>query len=104
LALARLSARWQARVEGNKQEIKVASHASDGRPNLYDAQCVAWETFDAEEERHIAHLVVMTIHPLSVTVEQVLAALHIPHSACQLQSTKGTQTLGTPIANALNKM
>jgi len=104
LALARLSDRWQARVEGNKQEIKVASHASDGRPDLYDAQCAAWETIDAEEERHMPHLVVMTTHSLSVTVEQVLAALHIPHTACQLPSTKCTQTLGTPLADPLNKM
>ena len=104
LALARLSSRWQARVEGNKQEIEVASHASDGRPNLYDAQSAAWEAVDAEEERYIPHLVVMTTHSLSVTVEQVLSALHIPHMASRLQSTTGTQTLATPLADPLNKM
>jgi predicted kinase len=104
LALTRLSSRWQARVEGNEQEVKVASHASDGRPNLYDAQCATWETIDAEEERHIPHLVVMTTHTLSATVEQVISALHIPHTACQLQSITGTQTLGTPLADLVNKM
>jgi len=94
VALTRLADRWQARLEGNKQEIKVASLASDGRPNLYDAQCAAWETIDAEEERLIPHLVVMTTHSLSVSVEQVLTALHIPHMACRLQSTTGYTNIG----------
>jgi uncharacterized protein len=96
VALTRLADRWQDRVDGNKQQIKVASLASDGRPNLYDAQYAAWETIGAEEERQIPHLVVMTTHSLSVTVEQVLTTLHIPHMACRLQSTTGTQTLGIP--------
>jgi len=104
VALTRLADRWQARLEGNKQEIKVVSLASDGRPNLYDAQCAAWETIDAEEERLIPHLVVMTTHSLSVSVEQVLTALHIPHMACRLQSTTDTQTLGAPLTDPLNKM
>ncbi len=97
VALARLADRWQARVEGNKQEIKVASFTSDGRPNLYDAQCASWETVDAEEEQQIPHLIVMTTHPLSVTVEQVLTVLHIPHMTCRLFSITGTQTLDTPL-------
>jgi aminoglycoside phosphotransferase family enzyme/predicted kinase len=97
VALARLAGRWQARVEGNKQEINVASLASDGRPNLYDAQCAAWETIDAEEEQYIRHLVVTTTYSLSFTVEQVLTALHIPHMACRLQPTTCTQTLSTPL-------
>ena len=81
VALARLADRWQDRVDGNKQQIKVASHASDGRPDLYDAQYASWESVDAEEERQIPHLVVKTTHSLSVTVEQVLTELHIPHLA-----------------------
>ncbi len=84
VALARLADRWQDRVDGNKQQIKVASRASDGRPNLYDAQFAAWETVGIEEERQIPHLVVMTTHSLSVTVEQVLTELHIPHMAYRL--------------------
>ena len=84
VALARLVDRWQDRVDGNKQQIKVASRASDGRPNLYDAQFAAWETVGIEEERQIPHLVVLTTHPLSVTVEQVLTELHIPHMAYRL--------------------
>ena len=82
VALARLADRWQDRVDGNKQQIKVASHASDGRPDLYDAQYATWESVDIEEEQQIPHLVVMTTHSLSVTVEQVLTELHIPHMAC----------------------
>ena len=84
VALARLADRWQDRVDGNKRQIKVSSRASDGRPNLYDAQYAAWDTVGIEEERQIPHLVVMTMCSLSVAVEQVLTALHIPHMACRL--------------------
>ncbi|MGZ3624256.1 MAG: bifunctional aminoglycoside phosphotransferase/ATP-binding protein [Ktedonobacteraceae bacterium] len=104
VALARLADRWQDRVDGNKQQIKVASHASDGRPDLYDAQYAAWESVDAEEEQQKPHLVVMTSHSLSVTVEQVLTELHIPHMTCRLQSTTGTRTPGTSLVASLNKM
>jgi uncharacterized protein len=79
VAIARLSHRWQARVGGNQPVIEVSSLASDGRPNLYDTQCTAWETVDDDEELHIPHLVVTTTQPLSFMIEQVLTALHIPH-------------------------
>lgn len=102
VALARLSHRWQARVEGNQPEIEVASLPSDGRPDLYDTQCTAWETFDEEEERHIPHFVVTTTQPISVTVEQVLTALHIPHAACRLQPTAGAETESSPLTDPLN--
>jgi uncharacterized protein len=104
LALARLSERWQARIEGSNQEIQIASYASDGRPNLYDAQCTAWETVDIEEAQNMSHLVVMTTDAPSVAVKQVLTALHIPTISCRLHSATNIQTLNTPLADPLNKM
>lgn len=84
VALERLARRWQARVERNQPASEAASLASDGRPSLYDAQCAAWEVVSAEEKRHIPYLPAMTTYSLANTVEQVLAALHMPHFACRL--------------------
>jgi uncharacterized membrane protein len=58
--------------------------ASDGRPDLYDAQRAINEPFVSSEEPGTQHLVVTTTLPLAVTVEQVLDALQYPRFACWL--------------------
>jgi uncharacterized protein len=50
IVLKRLAHRWKARLEGSHPITEEASCASDGRPDLYDAQSAVWETFDADEE------------------------------------------------------
>ncbi len=82
--LKRLARRWKARVERGQATSEEASRASDGRPDLYDAQCALWEAFDADEEPHTQHLVISTASALVIGVEQVLDALHLPHFACRL--------------------
>ncbi len=81
VALARLGRRWAARVA---REPSGASPASDGRPELYDAQRSAWEPFDQATEPGIAHLTVATDRPLAVSVAAVLDDLEIPRLACWL--------------------
>jgi len=84
VALQRLARRWKARVERDQATSEEASRASDGRPDLYDAQCAVWEAFDADEEPHTEHIAVSTTSSLVISVEQVLDALHVPHFACRL--------------------
>lgn len=85
MALQRLARRWQAHMEGCRSTTEDASFASDGRPDLYDAQRSVWETFALDMEPQTKHLLIPTTGPLAVTVEQVLDALHIPRFACWLQ-------------------
>ncbi len=85
VALQRLAQRWKTRVERDQATSEEASRASDGRPDLYDAQCALWEAFDADEEPHTAHIVASTASALVISVEQVLDALHMPHFACRLE-------------------
>jgi aminoglycoside phosphotransferase family enzyme/predicted kinase len=81
VALERLRARWSARVE--RQQLPAsASPASDGRPELYDAQRAAWEAFDAPAEAGLAHVIAATARPLAQSVATVLDALEIPRLAC----------------------
>jgi uncharacterized protein len=84
VALQRLARRWKARVARSQATSEEASRASDGRPDLYDAQCAVWEAFDADEEPHTEHIAVSTTSSLVISVEQVLDALHLPHFACRL--------------------
>jgi aminoglycoside phosphotransferase family enzyme/predicted kinase len=86
IALQRLAERWKKRVEREFFSLEAASSASDGRPDLYDAQCGHWDAFIANEELHIKHIVVTTTQPLAVNVEQVLETLGIARLACQLVS------------------
>jgi len=79
VALARLGRRWAARVA---REPSGASPASDGRPELYDAQRSAWEPFDQATEPGIMHLIVATDRPLAVSVAAVLDELRIPRLIC----------------------
>jgi len=84
IVMKRLAHRWKARLEGSSTVSEVASRASDGRPDLYDAQRAMWDAFDAEKEPQVQHLVITTALPLQVSIEQLLEALHIPHFACWL--------------------
>jgi aminoglycoside phosphotransferase family enzyme/predicted kinase len=85
VVLERLTRRWKARVARGQATSEEASRASDGRPDLYDAQCAVWEAFAADKEAHTAHIVVSTTSSLVISVEQVLDALHMPHFACMLE-------------------
>jgi aminoglycoside phosphotransferase family enzyme/predicted kinase len=82
LALQRLAQRWQSRMKHEEQAHphETAVLASDGRPDLYDAQCATWQAFDSEREPGIAHLIIDTTLPLNTNLEQVLSALHLAHS------------------------
>ncbi len=82
----------------------MTSSASDGRPNLYDAQCAAWESVSAEEEQYMPHLVVETTLAPAVNVEHVRKALHIPPISCRLQSAMSCQISDDPLADSSNKM
>ncbi len=96
VALARLSGRWQTRTEGTGQEIQMASHASDGRPSLYDAQSADWEAISVEEEQYMPHLIVRTTQAPSVIVDQIITLLHIPLISCRLQPASHRQNCDTP--------
>ncbi len=85
VALERLARRWETRLERSRAMSEEASRASDGRPDLYDAQCAVWGAFDADEEPHTQHIAVSTTSALVISVEQVLDALHLPHFACMLE-------------------
>ena len=85
VALERLARRWKTRVARDQATSEEAVRASDGRPDLYDAQCALWEAFAADEEPHTQHLVISTASTLVISVEQVLDALHLPHFACILE-------------------
>ena len=84
VALKRLAQRWKQRTEGSKQLNEEALRASDGRPELYDAQSAVWEAWDSGVEPHTQHLELTTTLSLAVNVEQVLDALQMPRFACWL--------------------
>jgi uncharacterized protein len=84
VALERLAQRWKLRIEGSQGLSEESLRASDGRPDLYDAQHSINEPFVSSEEPGTQHLVVTTTLPLAVTVEQVLNVLQYPRFACWL--------------------
>jgi len=84
VALERLARRWTTRVAGGPAALVEASSASDGRPELYDAQRAAWEAFASAAEPAIIYLQIETSCPLPVSVEEVLNGLGIPRFACWL--------------------
>ncbi len=84
VALERLARRWTTRTAGGSEVSREASRASDGRPDLYDAQRTHWEVFIAEQEPGLTHLQVETAGALAVSAEQVLDAAGIPRFACWL--------------------
>lgn len=77
LTLQRLEQRWQDRVHGGQQR-----DISDGRPELYAAQSARWETFDERIEVGCQHIQVSTTQAPTMSCEQVLTAVHLPHFSC----------------------
>ncbi len=96
VVLKRLAHRWKARLEGSCSIVGASGvewgregpcgcpRASDGRPDLYDAQSAVWETFDADEEPQIQHFVITTTASPAESCEQVLDGLRMPRFACWL--------------------
>jgi uncharacterized protein len=83
VALERLARRWQAKTSG-LLAADAPSAASDGRPDLYDAQATCWQSFDDTVESPLAYHALRTTPPATVTVEDALNALEAPHRMCRL--------------------
>jgi aminoglycoside phosphotransferase family enzyme/predicted kinase len=83
VALARLQRRWTSRV-ARRQLSRSASAASDGRPELYEAQRAAWQPFDPATEPGLTHVRITTDRTLADSVAATLDALQIPRLACWL--------------------
>ena len=84
-ALQRLAQRWNARTEAIHHPPNTASPASDGRPDLYDAQHALWEPFVPDKEPDVQHVVITTTQPLVHSREQVLETLAVPRLTCLLE-------------------
>lgn len=93
IALQRLAQRWKSRIEREERipSCEPSPLASDGRPDLYDAQYATWQPFDPAQETGIVHLVIDTTLPLTVNIEQVLDALHISRRPCELPGARTGQ-------------
>lgn len=76
-ALQRLEQRWQQRMANREQLIAEAASASDGRPDLYDAQHASWQRFTPDEEPEVHHIPLDTTLPLSPIVEQIVEELRM---------------------------
>lgn len=85
VALARLADRWRRRAERREESAGVPSRASDGRPELYDAQRATWEAVTPDEAAKLEWHQIITTSPPEVCIEQLLDALGIPRFACWLQ-------------------
>jgi aminoglycoside phosphotransferase family enzyme/predicted kinase len=77
--LERLAQRWSARTQ---TKHLPSNTASDGRPELYDAQRALWEPFMSGEELDVQHIVVTTTQPIAHSREQVLDMLDVPRLIC----------------------
>ena len=84
VVLKRLAQRWKRRSEGS---VPLASSTSDGRPELYDAQCTCWEPFVPNEEPDLRALTITTTTSLSICIEQVLVLLQLPRLCCWLRDS-----------------
>ncbi|HEX3270997.1 MAG TPA: AAA family ATPase [Ktedonobacterales bacterium] len=83
VALERLTRRWQAKASG----LLVAgapSAASDGRPDLYDAQAAHWQPYAGDVESPLAYHALDTTPAVTVTTEEALNALEVAHRMCSL--------------------
>jgi aminoglycoside phosphotransferase family enzyme/predicted kinase len=83
VALERLARRWHAKTSG-LLAADAPSAASDGRPDLYDAQAACWQPFDAKVESFLAYHALGTTLPVTVTAADALNALEIPQRMCRL--------------------
>lgn len=82
--LARLAHRWSKRLQGVQASRTDNQIASDGRPELFEAQRAQWESFSAAAEPAIRHLVVHTDQPLAHTLELALEAIGWPRLVCRI--------------------
>ncbi len=71
--MQRLEQRWQWRM-ANRAD---SSSASDGRPDLYDAQQASWQTFAPDEEPEVHYIPVDATLSISTMVEQIIEELHM---------------------------
>jgi aminoglycoside phosphotransferase family enzyme/predicted kinase len=78
--LERLAQRWSTRTEARHLPPNTAS---DGRPELYNAQRALWEPFVSDDEPDVQHIVVTTTQPLVHNCEQVLDVLGVPRLICR---------------------
>jgi aminoglycoside phosphotransferase family enzyme/predicted kinase len=90
VALDHLQRRWETRV-ALQQPPRGASGASDGRPELYEAQRAAWQPFDSAAEPDLTHVRIPTDRSLAESVAATLDALEIPRLACWLSLVHGEQ-------------
>jgi uncharacterized protein len=97
VALQRLALRWHIREERQQFTPLLPTHdaasASDGRPELYDAQQAQQEAFVAQEEPGITHLEVSTVQLLSACVAQIAGILGLPQPTCHLYTLEGANGL-----------
>ena len=87
--LQRLAQRWNVRTDSKHVPSNTTSSASDGRPDLYDAQHAVWEPFVSDEESDVQHVVVTTTQPIVHSCEQVLDVLNVPRLICWLEERVG---------------
>jgi aminoglycoside phosphotransferase family enzyme/predicted kinase len=80
--LQRLATRWQARQNEPGGHLRIAS---EGRPDLYDAQAASWQPFRAEEEPVGEYLLVDTAH-LPCNLTPLLDTLSIPRLLRHVQA------------------
>ncbi len=85
IALVRLARRWQAHIEEGDRNQSLPSAASDGRPELYQAQAGTWEAYIPEVDHATQHMMIVTTQSISASVEHILALLDIPRLICYLQ-------------------
>jgi hypothetical protein len=64
-------------MTNREQLIAEAASASDGRPDLYDAQHASWQIFTPDEEPEVHSIPLDTTQPLSTIVEQIVGELHL---------------------------
>jgi aminoglycoside phosphotransferase family enzyme/predicted kinase len=85
VALERLARRWQARMSG-VFDSDAPSAASDGRPDLYDAQAAAWQPYNREAEPSLGYTLLDATRPIAVVAECALNKLEIPRHVCWLEN------------------
>ena len=76
VALERLASRWRARTQ-TLPDRKASGGASDGRPELYQAQLAAWQPVAAEEAGHLELIEVPTTLSPEESCAHLLQALGI---------------------------
>jgi hypothetical protein len=85
VALKRLRNRWQAKMSG-ALAAGAPSAASDGRPELYDAQATSWQPYDQVNEASLRHVALDAGRRVPILVEDALEALGTPRLACWLRA------------------